>query len=98
VVIPGWLEPIARLASTLFRAEKDSMAGRLNFFLMLLSLLLVFVLALPPWLEAIVHIFRPSAQLDFPIVEIVATWLIFNLICIALVGYLDIQSKKRRQR
>jgi hypothetical protein len=80
------------------RAEKDSMAGRLNFFLMLLSLLLVFALALPPWIEAIVRIFRPSTRLDFPIVQIVVAWFSFNLICIALVGYLDIQSKRRRRR
>jgi len=97
-VIPGWLEPIVRLAATLFRAEKDSMAGRLNLFLMLLSVLLVFVLVLPPWLEAIVRIFRPTTPLDFPIVQIVAMWFIFNLGCIGLVGYLDIQSKKRRRR
>ena len=97
-MIPGWLEPIARLAATLFKAEKDSMAGRLNFFLMLFSLLLVFVLVLPPWLEAIVRIFRPSTPLDFPIVQIVAMWFIFNLVCIGLVGYLDIQNRRRRRR
>ncbi len=90
---PSWLTPITSLAKDLFRAEFSSTPGRLNFFLMLLSLILVFLLALPPWIEAIVNLFRPEADIDLPIVQLLSVYLIFNLICVGVVGYLELSNR-----
>ena len=61
---------------------------------MLLSLVLTVLLALPPWLEAIVQGFRPGARVGLPALQIIIAYLAFNLACVAMVAYLETRAKR----
>ena len=85
---------VGRTIRDYFRHETTTHEGRLNFTLMLISLLLALLLSVPPWLDAVVRVFRPENDVGSDLPLILGFFLFFNIMCVVVVGMLG-QARRR---
>lgn len=87
------LEQLIGVLKVGFDAERDSLAGRVNIIGLVLAAIVALASSVTPWFEAVVRLFQKNYTASVNVLEVLALFSVFVLLCVILLGLFE--SKRR---
>lgn len=87
-----WIEALGKAG---FSAEIGTDAGRVNLIGMILSLVASGLAGSVAVFESLVRVFRPEYTSGQPWAELFVCFLLFQVVCVSLLGALELARSKR---